>query len=401
MFPIARRALGAAALFLLSLPVEALAQARFEVLPLEGGFPIEAYYSLGVSADGRSVVGRNAFGQTSGAATAAVWREGEGLTDLGGFPPSSPGGFVVSYAYGISADGSTVAGQASGGTAIASSGEAVLFRSDGTIVPMAGDLVGDSYGFDVSADGSVAVGTHVGGFTTTSGFVYDDVNGRRMINDLILHTGASHAGAISDDGRAIAGWLAADTISNPEAYLYHETEGLRRLGFIPNGSYSRADAISADGSTVVGYATDDVGGFAMKWTEADGMVSLGSLLPGLPNRRLSQAYGVSGDGSVVVGESNGRAFVHSDAYGGMVAVQDLLIALGVVGLEDWILYEATGVSHDGKVITGWGFNESEGLYSAAWRAVIPEPSTALLVGLGLMAIASPSRRGREARSELR
>ena len=109
MFPIARRALCAAVLFLLSLPVEAIAQARFEVLPLEGGFPIDAYYSLGVSADGRSVVGRNAFGQTSGAATGAVWREGEGLTDLGGFPPSSPGGFVVSYAYGISADGSTVA----------------------------------------------------------------------------------------------------------------------------------------------------------------------------------------------------------------------------------------------------------------------------------------------------
>lgn len=50
------------------------------------------------------------------------------------------------------------------------------------------------------------------------------------------------------------------------------------------------------------------------------------------------------------------------------------------------------VSDDGLTIVGWGSNSSG--QEEAWYAVIPEPSTGLLLGLGLAALASRPPRGR-------
>jgi uncharacterized membrane protein len=52
--------------------------------------------------------------------------------------------------------------------------------------------------------------------------------------------------------------------------------------------------------------------------------------------------------------------------------------------------EALGVSADGSTVVGFGTNPSG--EQEAWIAIIPEPSTALLVGLGLVGIAAGRRR---------
>ena len=121
------------------------------------------------------------------------------------------------------------------------------------------------------------------------------------------------------------------------------------------------------------------------------MVGLGDL-PGGGFDGL--ANDVSGDASIVVGSGNsasgGEAFIW-DSTRGMRSLREVLLdlALGPI-LSGWTLLEATGISDDGLTIVGEGINPSG--QSEAWIAVIPEPSTSLLLGLGLAGLAMLRRR---------
>ena len=117
---------------------------------------------------------------------------------------------------------------------------------------------------------------------------------------------------------------------------------------------------------------------------------LGDLAGGSFN---SRAYGVSADGSAVVGRgssaSGTEAFVW-DETNGMRGLMQVLMDQGI-DMTGWSLTEARGVSADGLTIVGYGTNplgQEEG-----WIAtIVPEPSTALLLGLGLSALAATRRR---------
>ena len=90
------------------------------------------------------------------------------------------------------------------------------------------------------------------------------------------------------------------------------------------GAVSRyAYGISADGSTVVGLSnrTGDINDEAFRWTALTGMVGLGFL----PGDDFSRANAVNADGSFVVGTSgyNYKAFVWTQLTG-MQSIQDLL-----------------------------------------------------------------------------
>ena len=67
----------------------------------------------------------------------------------------------------------------------------------------------------------------------------------------------------------------------------------------------------------------------------------------------------------------------------------MLTALGV-DLTGWQLASALGISADGNAIAGYGINPSG--QTEAFIAVIPEPGTALLMGLGLAGLAGVKRR---------
>ena len=73
----------------------------------------------------------------------------------------------------------------------------------------------------------------------------------------------------------------------------------------------------------------------------------------------------------------------------MYSLLDVLVANGLaVELTGWTLSEARAISDDGFTIAGFGVNPDG--KTEAWVATIsaiPEPSTGLLLGLGLALLA--------------
>ncbi|MBX9792231.1 MAG: hypothetical protein K2Y37_25185 [Pirellulales bacterium] len=130
------------------------------------------------------------------------------------------------------------------------------------------------------------------------------------------------------------------------------------LSDLPGGAFSsRANSVSADGTTVVGAGNVDVtktysNGEAFRWTASTGMVGLGDFPDSNlnPNGRGSYAFGVSGDGSIVVGSGSSpeaipvQAFRWTDPTG--------IEGLGYLTAEPYS--EGFAISADGSTIVGTG-----------------------------------------------
>ncbi|WP_288116567.1 hypothetical protein [Microcystis sp. M53598_WE2] len=130
-----------------------------------------------------------------------------------------------------------------------------------------------------------------------------------------------------------------------------------RLAYLPGGGFwGEANAVSGDGSVIVGFSDSANGLEAFRWTQATGMVGLGDL-PG--GGFGSFAFGASQDGSVVVGLREGasgqRAFIW-DATNGMRDLQEVLVNDFGLDLTGWHLSNARAISADGLTIAGSGGN---------------------------------------------
>lgn len=149
-----------------------------------------------------------------------------------------------------------------------------------TFTPL-GDLPGgefESSATALSADGSVVVG--VGGPTGPEVF-----QPSQEVADPILEAIRREA-------------IRREAIRR-EAFRWSKTDGMMPLGELPGGKYfSVADAVSADGLTIVGssYSAESLVGF--RWTKDAGMSSLGKPLDGTHS---CSPHAVSADGSVIVG----------------------------------------------------------------------------------------------------
>jgi uncharacterized membrane protein len=295
----------------------------------------------GISGSGTLVVGSCVVG---GLSTAITWsgEEGDAAVTL----PTLTGG-TEAEAFGANANGLVVVGwsrnQAGDRQAVHWAGGAVRGYQ-----PVAGaeDYINRAHRTD--ADGSVSVGS----------------------------------ASLGDYERAVRWDSFTDAPVNVEAGGPH--------------AYSFARGVSADGSFVVGYGTDESGAFT--WTAETGF----SALPGLDGATDNQALGVSDDGQVVVGQSDGTAArwvnrvpetlgAEGEALGasadgsiivgqigneafvwtagaGMRTLTSLLAALGV-DLSGFVPNSLTDVSDDGTVMCGYG---TLGGAERAFRVTLPD-----------------------------
>jgi probable HAF family extracellular repeat protein len=372
-------------LSLLSLawPDRAGAIAQFYGLGDFPGFPNNSY-AYAVSADGSTAAGTGAHSGLE--YEAFVWDPVNGMQGLG-----VADGYTSSAAFGLSGDGSVAVGNftTSGGTHMAA-----LWTPTGEMLEL-GVLPGrtDSSAFGgVSADGSVVAGysykVDSGQLSGFEGFVWDATNGMRGLGQLPGGTSSS-VWAISADGSTIVG--EGSSSSGHEAWIWDATNGIRGLGDLAgDGFASAAHDVSADGSIVVGYGSSVYNqSEAFIWDAADGMRGLGGL-PG--GNGWSHATVVSADGSIVLGSARTASgpFVPFiwDAENGMQRLDDFFVSQGI-DLGDWSLDGIEDVSADGQTFVGWGINPDGDV--EAWYAVIPEPATGAMLCLGLVALVARRR----------
>jgi|GEM_PF-3722972 len=286
----------------------------------------------GVSADG-SVVAGEAY--ASGNWTAFRWTKTTGMQNLGTSLPID----WSSEATGVSGDGGSII--------INSYGAAYRWTQTGGAHPL-GTLGGATYAMGISHNGAVVVG---GSADTFAG--YDRAfrwAGDNMQNLGILDTGpGSAAYAVSANGQVVVG--LSGTSLGSGAFIYTSGAGMQSLGVLPGGNYSIARGVSSDGSVVVGQARNSGSNLrAFRYTEADGMVDLGTL-----GGSASNAKGVSADGKVVVGTAYNsygteRAFRWTQETG-MQTINDWLATCGV---DTGALYfmSANAANSDGSIVVG-------------------------------------------------
>jgi len=225
---------------------------------------------------------------------------------------------------------------------------------------------------------------------------------------------------VSGDGAAVVG-LGWHTNYSAEAFQWTESAGMVGLGQpLASRRSSRASAISADASTVVGFYEDPSHGNRrpVRWVNGGAPdLFLGADMPG-------EALAANTDGSVIVGAASltgqgSHAFLYSDATGvqdlgiigddpfgfsqsvangvsenntvvgwvgdifygspqgfvwtpddGMVFVKEYLASHGVTVPDEWYLYGVTAISADGKTIGGQAINLNRVAY-AGWIATLP------------------------------
>ena len=155
----------------------------------------------------------------------------------------------------------------------------------------------------VSDDGSIVAGNFSGGLFTeaqrwTQAAGFEDLG-------IISGGDRSSANAVSGDGSTIVGFSAISPTCCPKTFVFTDDNGMQLIGIVDNSDEENSgSAVSYDGNTVVGRVRDFLGApslrfIAYRWTESEGMVNLGFL----PEDRHARATDVSSDGSVIVGRN--------------------------------------------------------------------------------------------------
>ncbi|TRT73676.1 MAG: PEP-CTERM sorting domain-containing protein [Microcystis sp. M_OC_Ca_00000000_S217Cul] len=247
-------------------------------------------YARGVSADGSVVVG---FSNGANGQEAFRWTQATGMVGLGDLS----GGITRSSAFGVSADGSVVVGRG-----FSSSGEEAFRWTQGTGMVGLGDLSGGitrSRAFGVSADGSVVVGESN---SANGGEAFRWTQGTGMVGLGYLSGGGavSEAYGVSGDGSVVVGRSA--NANFVEAFRWTQGTGMVGLGDLSGGGFSSVPhGVSGDGSVIVGHGDE-----AFIWNSSQGMQSLKQVLTNdyglnLAGWTLISAQAISADGLTVVG----------------------------------------------------------------------------------------------------
>jgi probable HAF family extracellular repeat protein len=324
---------------------------------LPGGLSDSA--AAAISAEGGSVAG---FSRGTAGLTGFRWRDQEGMAPIGGAP-----GMEHCLAKGASRDGSVVVGYLREGRTEQGFVWTLPLGLRRIGVLLGGD---QSMALAISASGNVAVGQSRSAVGTEAVRI-TFLSGIQTLGDLGGGAVNSCAFGVSDNGTVVVG--VGTTSSGRQGFRWNEGGGMQAIPGTAGGS---AVCVSGNGLVVAGVVpvVPSAAGYeAYKWTAGGGLVRLGDL-PG--GALQSEAIAISGDGSVIVGaghDSQGGAAFVWDATWGMRSIRRELAR--VPGADGWRLSCATGVSADGRTVTGFGINP--GGRREAWIARLPATGCAV------------------------
>ncbi|MEZ6018905.1 MAG: hypothetical protein R3F17_02060 [Planctomycetota bacterium] len=322
----------------LSLAAPAAAQATFSTFGLVA--PSQEVNATDLSADGSVVVGINNN-------QAFRWTEAGGYTYLGALPDPLP----VSFARAVSADGNVVVGWSNSTSDVARG-----FRWDATNGMVALEPL--SYSLGIGLSGAEAVG---GAAQWIGGYSYDtdidqptvwDIAGNPIRLPLPPTHPWGYVNDIADQAPIAVG--SAVTIGGQVSAFHAVIGGALTLIGAPAGySSSRAQAVSADGSVVLGTCRRPDQSLAMfRWSQATGFEVLAAPIGGAGELTLT---GCNANGTVAVGfEVAGggpQGFYWSEGTG-TVSLNALLLTHGATGLSPTAPLRPNAVSADGNIIVG-------------------------------------------------
>jgi uncharacterized membrane protein len=336
-----------------------------------------------ITRDGSKAVGYSYSG-TSSAGNAACWWTSAGIVPVPGLQ-----NWYDTSAYGISADGNVIVGE----------GNSTLGTQFAWYwTPQAGQLQqvpipGSPYSATaraVTGDGKIVVGVATFHLPDTSfqsrAFRWDRSQAAAV---LLPHYSPppnalpnSAATGVSDDGRRIVGVVLVALGVYAAARW---DDGGNPVLFSQGGDTIQAvtaNAISPDGSVVVGSAVNTVTGkgVAFKWTSPGGVVALPNPTTGYYAIDGATALNVSGDGSVLVGYGQNVAGDEEAIFwvnGLPYRVSKAAFDAGVLP-PSWEPFRATGVDYFGNTIVGWGRGTSGAFeaYALTLDATPPSPPLA-------------------------
>ena len=321
----------------------------------------ETWVNFALSADG-SVVAANVGGEIF------RWTAEQGFVDLGA-------GDFLNSSIGISADGSSIAATIVGPDGYTNPGrwrETTGWVSLGHTTK--GCAVDGNWGngYGLNRDGSVVVGLawYCPG---AQGFRWTEEH--NMVGLSHPRGASSRASAISADGSTIVG------------FYEHPTQGIRRAVrwaarttdlFTGRTTPGEATAVSSNGSQIVGQAATEAGIHAFYYTDAAGLISLGTV-SGIPTDQ-SIANGISDKGKVV-GWSGDPFFGGSEAFiwnaakptAAMRSLRKVLKSAGAQIPAGIYLTNALAISADGSTVVGtWqDANYNQGTWMARLKIVMP------------------------------
>ncbi len=140
------------------------------------------------------------------------------------------------------------------------------------------------------------------------------------------------------------------------------------LGFLPGGSLSTANDVSADGSVIIGVSdSSSTGQRAVRWTAATGWVNLYTLAPSPFN--YSVGVGISANGLAASGTQNGGAAFRWTP-GGVQFLTSSPPGLSMI---------AEGISADGQVLVG-GVITPESTRAMRWSSATGMTNLGVLTG---------------------
>lgn len=340
----------------------------------------------GVSGNGGVTAGSSGLFSSSGPGW--VWTNAGGRQDLTG-----PGFSPNSSAFGISPDGNFVVGE-TGPSASNSITTAYRYNRATSTVELLGAQAGytRSRATDTSEGGDVVVGySHQGEFSfAAQAFRWTQAGGLQPLG--FTRPGEhnhSEARAVSANGLTVVGDSGGFT--GMDGFLWTPSTGMSILPALPGGeSETRAYGLSSDASITVGMS----GIRATRW--ANGSVLDLGLAPGYGR---SAARAVSDDGAVIVGRiDNGPPASQAAAIWfpgtGWQPLEQYLFALGVTVPDNINLYEATGISRDGRTIVGYtGVTGRPDAVYEGFIVTIPAPATTALAVSFMLASSLRRRRG--------